>query len=549
MMQKARLNGVSEYECLEDDLRQIPEDQPLLRSPSTHPNTNPQHGLAIITCSALVLFIAAAVNGLVTLNITQFSSEFGLDPGVELWPMSLYYLAQGCTFLLAGSLADVLGSRKAFLSGCFLQTVCYLASGQARTGAQLIAVRFVSGMAYPMCFVSAMNIHRENLAIGKLRNLAFSCTSASQYVGSGVGIVLSGVLSETAGWRWGFHCAGILSLFGFLLSIWTIPRQAQDPKYIPWTELLEDIDWSGTLLASTLMALLLSALAYVSHLSDGLYFQDADKMITSVITNNVANIGRSGLFVPLALGWILLVAFLFWQDCWERDTTYRIQDSLWTNSHFLSIGLVIFFVHASSHSTSQLMIFVFQRAQALSVLQSSWQYLAIPITGALSSRLTGHFLSRVEANRILVIALVLSSLSPLLMAMLSPAWLYWRYAMPAAFLNSVASNSVIPIAAMMIAGSFPSETQGLAMGVLCTVAMIGASVGMALTALISNDVSTQLLQTPDQRTSLLESPEIWMSGYRTAFWFLFSLNLVGLAIALGCLRKLGYLGRKLHISH
>lgn len=176
----------------------------------------------------------------------------------------MYYLAQGCTFLLAGSLADVLGSRRTFLYGCFLQTVCHLASGLARAGAQLIAVRFISGIAYPMCFISAMSIHGENFPIGKLRNLAFSCTSASQYIGSWVGIVLSGVLSETTGWRWGFHCAAILSLLGFLLSIWMIPEQPYEPKYIPWTELTEDIEWSGTLLASSLAALLFSALAYAS---------------------------------------------------------------------------------------------------------------------------------------------------------------------------------------------------------------------------------------------------------------------------------------------
>ncbi|KGO71298.1 Major facilitator superfamily domain, general substrate transporter [Penicillium italicum] len=315
----------------------------------------------------------------------------------------------------------------------------------------------------------------------------------------------------------------MLSLFGFLLSIWTIPQQAHEPKKIPWTELAEDIDWSGTLLATSLTALLFSALA--------------------VITNNVATIGRSGLFVPLALGWVLLVAFLFWHDCWERDSTQRIQDSLWTNCHFLSIGLVIFFVYASSHSTSQLVIFVFQRAQGLSALRSSWQYLPIPMAGALSTLLTGYFSPRVEANRILVVAIVLSSLSPLFMATLNLDWPYWKFAMPAVSLNPVASNSVIPIATMIVAGSLPLETQGLAMGVLCTVAMVGASVGMALAALISNDVSTQLLRTPDQNTSLHEFPEILMSGYRTAFWFLFSLNLVGLAVTLGCLRKLGYLGQ------
>ncbi|KAF9252963.1 hypothetical protein CBS147339_1468 [Penicillium roqueforti] len=506
----------------------IPEDQPLLGSPFTHSETHSQHGLTIITCTASVLFIASAINNLVALNITQHSSEFGLDPGVELWPMSMHYLAQGCTFLLAGSLADVLGSRRTFLCGCFLQTVCHMASGLARTGMQFITVRFVSGVAYPMCFVSAMSIHRENLPVGKMRNLAFSCTSASQYIGSGVGIVLSGILSETVGWRWGFHCAAILSLFGFLLSFCRIPQQAEEPKYVPWADLAEGIDWSGTLLASSLMVLLFSALA--------------------VITNNVQNIGRSGLFIPLALGWILVVAFLFWQDCWERDSTQHIQNSLWTNCHFLSIGLVIFFVYASSLSTSQLMIFVFQRVQGLSVRQSSFQYLAIPIAAALSSLVTGRFLTRVTANQILVIAISLSSFSPLLMATLSTAWPCWKYAMPALSLNPVAPNSVIPIATMLVAGSFPSETQEFAMGVLCTVAMIGASVGMALTALISNDVSTQQLQKPDQSTSL-ESPEIWMSGYRTAFLFLLSLNLVGLAVTFGCLRKLGFLGRKLDIDH
>lgn len=151
-----------------------------------------------------------------------------------------------------------------------------MASGLARTGMQFITVRFVSGVAYPMCFVSAMSIHRENLPVGKMRNLAFSCTSASQYIGSGVGIVLSGILSETVGWRWGFHCAAILSLFGFLLSFCRIPQQAEEPKYVPWADLAEGIDWSGTLLASSLMVLLFSALAYVFPLSDSLCLQNAN---------------------------------------------------------------------------------------------------------------------------------------------------------------------------------------------------------------------------------------------------------------------------------
>lgn len=177
--------------------------------------------------------------------------------------MSMHYLAQGCTFLLAGSLADVLGSRKVFLSGCILQIICYLASGLTKSGVQLIACRILLGVAYPMCFVSAMNIHREILPAGKLHRLAVSCTKGGQYLGSVVGMILSGVLSVNVGWRWGFHCALVLSMFTLLLSIWSIPKQG-DTKRVSWAAFTEDIDWAGTLLATLLMALLFYALAYVS---------------------------------------------------------------------------------------------------------------------------------------------------------------------------------------------------------------------------------------------------------------------------------------------
>lgn len=174
----------------------------------------------------------------------------------------MHYLAQGCTFLLAGSLADVLGSRRSFLVGCILQNLCFLTSGFAQSGMQLITSRILSGIAYPMCFISAMNIHRETLPAGKLQNLAVLWTRKSQYLGSAAGIVLSASLSVSASWRWGFHCAAILGNLTLLLSSWAIPRPITT-KRISWSTLTEEIDWSGTFLASFLMALLFYALASV----------------------------------------------------------------------------------------------------------------------------------------------------------------------------------------------------------------------------------------------------------------------------------------------
>lgn len=74
------------------DLRyQIPgEDQPLLGSVSSRPGTtnhveSSKHGLIVLSCTVLVIFINCAVNSLVTLNVTEISLAFDLDPGIELW--------------------------------------------------------------------------------------------------------------------------------------------------------------------------------------------------------------------------------------------------------------------------------------------------------------------------------------------------------------------------------------------------------------------------------------------------------------------------------
>lgn len=64
--------------------------EPLLEPVSTQRSTghvvSPQHGyLTLISCTSLALFLNCAVNGLVTLNISQIASDYDLSPGVELW--------------------------------------------------------------------------------------------------------------------------------------------------------------------------------------------------------------------------------------------------------------------------------------------------------------------------------------------------------------------------------------------------------------------------------------------------------------------------------
>lgn len=83
-------------------------------------------------------------------------------------------LATGCLLILAGSIADVISSRKVFLLGCFLQGIFVLACGLAHTGIQLIMFRAMQGVAVSMCLPTAVSIITTAFQHGRLRNLGLA---------------------------------------------------------------------------------------------------------------------------------------------------------------------------------------------------------------------------------------------------------------------------------------------------------------------------------------------------------------------------------------
>lgn len=83
-------------------------------------------------------------------------------------------LTAGCLLILAGSIADVIGSRTVFLIGCCLQGLFVLATGLAKTGIQLIMFRAMQGIAVSMCLPTAVSIITTAFRHGRQRNLGLA---------------------------------------------------------------------------------------------------------------------------------------------------------------------------------------------------------------------------------------------------------------------------------------------------------------------------------------------------------------------------------------
>lgn len=190
-----------------------------------------------------------------------FPDETEAETSVLYRPVSIFAMACGCTLLVSGALADVVGSRPIFLLGCLLQSLFSLACGLSHTGTQLIVYRAFSGAATSLCVPAAVSIIYDTYPAGQRRNLAFAMMGGGQPVGWAIGLTVGGVVADTIGWPWGFHIVVVCNSVVLVLAAWQLPSNAKQSPPISWRRLVFDIDWVGAVLASISLALLSYVLA------------------------------------------------------------------------------------------------------------------------------------------------------------------------------------------------------------------------------------------------------------------------------------------------
>ena len=153
-----------------------------------------------------------------------------------------------------------MGSRSVYLTGSFFLAMLTLACGLARTGIQLIMFRALQGIAIACCFPTAVSIMTMAFPNGSRRNVGFACLGAGQPLGWSVGMVLGGLFVDSIGWRYGYYLCAVLTMIIFGAGVWGLPNPPRRQPFV-WRRLIDEIDWLGTLLASSCLGILSYVLA------------------------------------------------------------------------------------------------------------------------------------------------------------------------------------------------------------------------------------------------------------------------------------------------
>jgi EmrB/QacA subfamily drug resistance transporter len=164
-----------------------------------------------VTSKWLVLVIACLAQFMVVLdasvvNIALPSVQRGLHfaPANLQWVVNSYTLVFGGFLLLGGRAADLLGRKRLFLAGVLLFSAASLLNGLAQSSGMLIVGRGLQGLGGALVSPAALAIITTTFTDAGERTKALGVWSAIAASGAAVGLLMGGVLTDLASWRWVF---------------------------------------------------------------------------------------------------------------------------------------------------------------------------------------------------------------------------------------------------------------------------------------------------------------------------------------------------------
>jgi EmrB/QacA subfamily drug resistance transporter len=171
-------------------------------SPSaTSTDVDPRRWLALIVIAVAQLMVVLDAS---IVNIALPSAQEALDisDANRQWVVTAYALAFGGLLLLGGRIADFVGRKRAFIIGLVGFGVASAIGGLAQNQIELFGARALQGAFAALMAPAALSLITVTFTEPKERAKAFGVYGGISGGGAALGLILGGVLTEYASWRW-----------------------------------------------------------------------------------------------------------------------------------------------------------------------------------------------------------------------------------------------------------------------------------------------------------------------------------------------------------
>ena len=155
--------------------------------------------LALLGLAQLMVVLDVTI---VNIALPTAQTALHFDEGARQWIVTAYALAFGSLLLIGGRIADFFGRRNALMVGLTGFAIASAIGGASVDFAMLVTARAVQGVFAALLAPAILAQLTTTFTEPQERSKAFGIFGAIAGAGASVGLLLGGVLTEYASWRW-----------------------------------------------------------------------------------------------------------------------------------------------------------------------------------------------------------------------------------------------------------------------------------------------------------------------------------------------------------
>src|SRR5579859_7260474 len=325
------------------------------------------------------------------------------------WVVNAYALTLAAFLLTGGSLADLLGRRRVFVTGLVIFTASSAACGLASSPLALNLARAVQGTGGAMMFATSLALIAQAFH-GSERGIAFGVYGGVIGAAVAVGPVVGGLITSAISWEWIFFVNVPIGVGAVILTL-TQVAESRDPD-------ATGVDWLGLFTFSGSLFLLVFAL----------------------VQGNDDGWGSTKIVAYLAGSVVLIVLFVIV----ERAQTRPMLDlTLFRRPAFAGASIVAFAISSSMFAMFLYLTLYIQDVLGYNALHAGLRFLPITLISFVVAPFAGRLSVRVPVRALLSVGLLLVSGGLLAMTAVS-ATSGWTTLIPGFLIAGVGIGLVNP---------------------------------------------------------------------------------------------------------
>lgn len=362
------------------------------------------------------------------------------------WVVDGYTLTFACLLLSAGSLADRVGAKSAYLFGLMLFTLTSLGCGLSPNFLVLTLMRLFQGVGAALLVPTSLALVNASYESKKERAFAMGIWSAIGGIAGAAGPMLGGFLVFYFGWRSVFFVNIPIGLLVFFLT----KRHVCNPK----PSGVGHFDIPGQLLAIVSIAALSFALIESGRL------------------------GFSSFIVVMAF---IIFAITFASFLWvEHKSTSPMFPLHFFRSHTFSTSIVIGWILSfSSYGLFFILTLYFQHMRNYSALATGFAFLPFLGTNSIGSYLGGKLTSTKGSRLPMMIGLFVGAMGYFALLLFKLTTSYFMMILPLIAMGFGVAFT-IPGTTVAAVHSAPAGRAGIASGALNASRQLGSLMGVAI---------------------------------------------------------------------